>query len=154
MINALSIGAVSTTTAFDEWSAGPFPSGQPLTDSDPELDYDGGSLPTGIEWVVGGDPTDGSDDAALAPRIQAAAEAGFHTVTYQLSNEAAADIGTQAFIEYGVNLSSWTRAIHNGDTVQITTTPGETFATVEVKIMDTLAPDGRFFVRLKATVTP
>jgi Carbohydrate esterase, sialic acid-specific acetylesterase len=146
--------SATTVSAFAGWAAGPFPSGQPLTNPDPELDYDGGSLPTGIEWVVGGDPTNGSDDAALAPTIQAAAEPGFHTITYHLSNEAAADGRTDAFIEYSTNLGPWTKAIHNGDTVRITTTPGPTFATVEVKLKDTLAPDGRLFAHLKATVTP
>jgi hypothetical protein len=140
-------------TPYQQWSAGPFPSGQALTDPDPELDFDGGSLPTGIEWIVGGDPTNGSDDAALAPTIQAAAEPGFHTVTYRLSNQAAADSATDAFIEYSTALGTWTEAVHDGNTVLITTTPGPAFATVEVKLKDTLALDGSLFVRLKATVT-
>jgi hypothetical protein len=141
-------------TPYEQWFAGPFPSGQPLTDPDPELDFDGGSLPTGIEWIVGGDPTNDSDDAALAPAIQAAAEPGFHTITYRLGNEAAGDSGTDAFIEYSTNLTSWTRAIDNGDTIRVTTSPGGTFATVEVKLKDTLAPEGRIYARLKATINP
>jgi hypothetical protein len=141
-------------TPYEQWFAGPFPSGQPLTDPDPELDFDGGSLPTGIEWIVGGDPTNDSDDAALAPAIQAAAEPGFHTITYRLGNEAAGDSGTDAFIEYSTNLTSWTRAIDNGDTIRVTTSPGGTFATVEVKLKDTLAPEGRLYARLKATINP
>ena len=113
-----------------------------------------GSLPTGIEWVVGGDPTNGGGDAALAPTIQASAETGFHTVTYRLSNQAAADSGTDAFIEYPTGLGTWTKAVHNGDTVRVTSTPGLAFATVEVKLKDTLAPNGRLFAHLKATIGP
>jgi VCBS repeat-containing protein len=146
--------SITVNPAYTVWSAGPFPSGQTLTDPDAGRDFDGGSLPTGIEWVVGGDPTNGGDDAALAPSIRPAVEPGFHVVTYRLSNQAAADSRTDAFIDYSTGLGTWTKAIHNGDTIHITTTPGPTFATVEVKLKNTLAPDGRLFVRLKATVTP
>jgi hypothetical protein len=153
VVNALAIGTIpAATRAFTTWTAGAFPSGQVLNDRDPGRDFDGGSLSTGIEWVVGGDPTNGSDDAALAPTIEAAAESGFHIVTYRLSNEAAADGATDAFIEYSTGPGTWIRAIHDGDTVRITTTPGPVFATVSVKLKDTLAPGGRLFVRLKATI--
>jgi hypothetical protein len=39
-------------------------------------------------------------------------------------------------------------------TVLVTTTPGATFAMVNVKLKNTLAPDGHLFVHLKATVSP
>jgi hypothetical protein len=50
---------------YATWAAGPFHG--PLSDPDPALDFDGGGLATGIEWVTGGDPTMAGDDATAAP---------------------------------------------------------------------------------------
>ena len=141
-------------SGFRHWATGPFPSGLPLTDPDPALDFDGGGLPTSIEWVVGGDPTDGGDDHGPEP-VGVATSAPEHVrFHYRLRNEAASDPGTSATLQYSTDLNGWRNAIDDGSDIVVTTTPGAEFATVEVKIKSSLAVAGRLFARLRVVVTP
>jgi hypothetical protein len=140
---------------YTTWVAGPFTS--TLTDPSASLDFDKGGLPTGIEWVVGGDPTLGSDDAGLAPAIDNTTDPdGKFLFTFRRSDAANLDPNTTIAVEYGSALTSWTSATHQGSAAnQITITeasvaPG--FSEVTVALPGGLAPDGKLFVRLKVVV--
>jgi alpha-galactosidase len=140
---------------YTAWTKGPFQG--TLGDTNPGLDFDGGSLPTGIEWVVGGDPTHGGDDAGLAPTIDATTDPGGKFLfTYRRRDAAHLDPNTAIAVEYGSDLNDWTTAIHQGtDAQQITITeaPGDPgFSQVTVALPDSLAVSGKLLVRLKVVV--
>jgi hypothetical protein len=144
------------TSAFTTWAAGPFPSGQSLDDSDPGLDFDGGSLPTGTEWVLGGDPTDGSDDASIAPTIDNTNPDGKLRFIFRRTTAAKNDTNTTIAAQYGNNLSGWTNAVHQGTgPTEITITempdnPGLEIVTVALPA--NLADGGKLFARLNVAI--
>ena len=79
------------------------------------FDFDSGSLPTAIEWVVGGDPTNGADDAGLAPTIDRTTDPnGKLLFTYRHTAAAKNDAKTTVSVEYGSTLGAWTIAVHQG----------------------------------------
>jgi hypothetical protein len=151
-------GAIITVPAdpFDDWIVS-FPD---LTDTDQSLDFDAGGLETGIEWVLGGDPTDASDDAGLAPTLDNTTDPnGKLLFTFRRADNAAADSDTAIAVEYGNNLMDWTAATHEGvaaDEITITTID-DGFATgvdaVTVALPLSEAVDGCLFVRLSVTIT-
>jgi hypothetical protein len=127
-----------------------------LTDGDPNLDFDGGGLETGIEWVVGGDPSDGSDDAGLAPTLDNTTDPDFFIYTYIRTDAANDDIGnTTIKVEYCSDLSNWTTAVAGADIIitESDLDPGVT-DTVEVKIRRTLAVGGKLFARFNVVIVP
>lgn len=138
--------------AYAVWSA-QYPSAVP----DPALDFDHGGLPTGIEWVVGGDPTTGGDDAALAPTIDKTPDPdGKFLFTYRRRDAANQDPNTTIAVEYGSDLTGWATAVHQGTGAdQITTTEapdGPGFSEVTVALPGGLAVSGKLLVRLKVAV--
>ena len=79
-----------------------------MSDPSASHDFDNGGLDTGVEWVVGGDPADGSDDAGNAPGIS---EDGTYLVfTYNRRDDANDDANTTITVEYGSGLDGWTPA--------------------------------------------
>jgi hypothetical protein len=150
MIDLLRING--TPDGYAEWVNGPF-SGT-LTDTEPSLDFDGGSLQTGIEWVVGGDPTDGSDDDGLVPVIDNTSDPDFFTFTYRRADKANTDTNTSIAVEYGNNLNGWTTAVAGADIVITSTNDAAAVGIdlVKVKIRHTLAQGGKLFVRLYVEV--
>ncbi len=142
---------VETDASYISWAGG-FAG---LADTDPALDFDAGGLETGLEWVLGGDPTDGSDDAGIAPTFDNTSDPEFFIFTYRRADEAAADANTTIAVEYGSDLVGWTEAVAGAD---IVITPADDGAgagidLVEVKIRRTLAMGGKLFVRLNVEVT-
>jgi methionine-rich copper-binding protein CopC len=138
--------------AYAVWSAQ-----YPTADPEPALDFDGGGLPTGIEWVVGGDPTDSSDDAGLAPTLDTTSDPdGKFLFTYRRSAAAAADPHTTIAVEYGSDLDGWTSAVHQGSAanqITITEAPGAPgFSQVTVALPANLAASGKLFARLMVEV--
>ncbi|HKK19297.1 MAG TPA: hypothetical protein VJ952_11505, partial [Opitutales bacterium] len=81
----------------------------------------------------------------------------FFTFTYRISDAASADANSTVFVEYGSNLSGWTDAVDNDDTIEITTADGigddEGFDIVTVRIDRSLAVDEKLFARLSVSVT-
>ena len=139
--------------AYAVWSA-QHPSAN-LTD--PSTDNDKGGLPTGIEWVVGGNPTLSGDDAGLAPTLAATTDPnGKFLFTYRRSDAAKLDPNTTIAVEYGEVLTRWTPATHQGtgaNQITITEVPGVPgFANVTVALPQSLAVSGKLFVRLKAAL--
>jgi hypothetical protein len=138
--------------AYQVWSAQ-----YPSADPDPALDFDRGGLPTGIEWVVGGDPTQGSDDAGLAPTLDTASDPdGKFLFTYRRRDAANIDPSTAIAMEYGSNLNGWTAATHQGtgaEEITITEAPEDPgFSLVTVALPTSLAASGELFARLKVEV--
>ena len=138
-------------TPFQNWADG-FAG---LTDAEPTLDFDAGGLATGLEWVLGGDPTDSGDDADIAPTFDNTSNPDFFIFTYRRADDAAADANTAIKVEYSSDLAGWTEAVAG---VDILITPDDNGAgvgidLVEVKIRRTLAVNGKLFARLNVVVT-
>lgn len=145
---AIQVGGGSV---YDGWSAG-FPG---LTDSTTTLDFDGGGLETGIEYVVGGNPTDASDDLSLAPTSSYTGSA--LEFDFRRSDLAEGDSNTLIIVEYGDDLSGWTTAVHGTAGVTITVTDddyGTGIDRVVVSLPNSLAPDGKLFARLNVSSAP
>ena len=130
-----------------------------LTDTNASHDFDGGGLTTGIEWVVGGDPTDPSDDAAKAPTFDNTSDSTYFIFTYRRSDAANTDPNTAIKVEYGSDLSTWNPATNNGTTIIVTETNnaypavnGVGIDKVEVKISRSLATGNKLFARLNVVV--
>ena len=127
--------------AADEIAAG---------DADLDVDFDGGSLNNGIEFVVGGNPTDGLDDAVLAPTFVEVA--GGFLFTFRRTDASTPD---NPGVEYDADLvGEFTPAIDGTDGVTITVTDDGFEAGVDqvaVFLPDSLAVDGRLFARLVLT---
>ena len=141
-----------TPNAYEFWSA-LYPSANP----DPSADFDGGGLPTGIEWVVGGNPTQGGDDAGLTPTINNTADPdGKFLFTYRRSDAANLDPNTTIAVEYGGALTGWSAAVHQGtgaNQITITEAPDDPgFSLVTVALPGDLTVSNKLFVRLKVMV--
>jgi hypothetical protein len=139
--------------AYAVWSAQ-----HPTADlTNPSADTDKGGLPVGIEWVVGGNPTLGSDDAGLAPTLDTTTNPdGKSLFTFRRTTSAAGDPGTTIKVEYGSTLAGWTAATHQGtgpNQITITEVPdGPGIDLVTVALPASLAGSGNLFVRLNVVV--
>ena len=136
------------TDPYDIW-AGTFPG---LTNPSADFDFDNGGLPTGIEWVTGGNPSDGGDDASVTPTFSNTHPSNF-LFTFRRRDAAAGDAGTTIVVEYGDNLTAWTPAQNgvDGVTIDDSTDLGGGFHQVTVSIPRSLVPGGKLFAHLKVT---
>jgi hypothetical protein len=146
-------GDLVLTPPFETWAA-TFPT---LTKPSSNIDFDGGGLVTGIEWVVGGDPTNPADDAGNTPTFDNSDPDDFKFV-FKRRDEAAADSNTIISVQYGTDLSTWRNTIDHGVIDSVTTDDsvdlGGGFHEVTVSIPKTLAPDGKLFARLGVSGLP
>jgi hypothetical protein len=133
---------------YGDW-ADDFPG---LTNSAAALDFDGGGLATGIEWVAGGNPSIGTDDAGLAPTIDMSNPDGKLRFSFRRTTAAKNDTNTTIAAQYGSDLAGWTNAVHQGtgaNQITITeTTSGPGLEIVTVALPPGLAANGKLFVRL------
>jgi hypothetical protein len=141
-------------TSYEKWADGPFAG--TLDDLDSMRDFDNDGLTTGIEYVVGGDPT-ASDSAGVTPVLDNTSDPDYFIYTYRLSDVAAGDTTATILVQYGSDLDEWSNAVHDGDTVVIDApvpsgTPGVSL--VKVKLKRTLAEDGKLFARLAVSGLP
>ena len=136
------------------WTAGPWSAN--LANPAAETDFDGGGLATGLEWVLGGDPTAAWDDAGLAPTIDRSHPDGKLRFVFRRTTAAKNDANTTITAQFGSALGGWTNAVHQGtgpEQITITEAPGGSgYELVTVALPASLAADGRLFVRLKVTV--
>ena len=137
---------------YDDWADTFLPA---LSNPDPDLDFENDGLPSGIEWVVGGDPT-ANDAASVAPTFDNTSDPASFLFTFRRRDEANADPATTIAVEYGPDLTHWTPAADglDGVTIDDTTDLGGGFHQVTVAIPRAQAVAGRLFVRLKVTITP
>lgn len=147
-VSHLLVPGTGPTDPYAIWS-GNFPS---LTNPSADLDFDNGGLPTGIEWVTGGDPTVGGDDSSVTPTIDKTNPTHF-LFTFRRRDAAAGDAGTTILVEYGDNLSTWTPAQNgvDGVTIDDSTDLGGGFHQVTVSIPRSLVPGGTLFAQLKVS---
>jgi hypothetical protein len=126
-----------------------------LGDPGVNVDFDGGGLATGIEWVTGGDPAVGSDDPSVTPSFNNTSDPGNFLFTFRRRDAAASDTGTVIVVEYGSNLTGWRNnvdhGVADGVTVDASTDLGGGFHQVTVSIPRSLASGGKLFARLKVT---
>lgn len=138
---------------YADWTAG-FAG---LTNSYSNIDFDGGGLATGIEWVVGGDPTDPGDDAGNAPTLDNSDPDNFKFV-FKRRDDAAADSNTTIVVEYGSDLMGWrntaAHGVIDGVTIDDSVVLGGGFHQVTVSIPKSLAVDGKLFARLGVSGLP
>jgi hypothetical protein len=147
--------ATEPSNTYATWTTGPFQG--TLGNTNTALDFDGGGLQTGIEWVVGGDPTKSSDDAGLAPTLDITSDPAYFIFTYRRTDAAHSDSNTTIAAQYGINLGGWITASHDGDNIIITES-NDSYATgvdkVEVKIKKSLATNDQLFARLNVGLPP
>ena len=155
---SIALSSISVTesdnigSSYDAWAAG-FPS---LTNSTPDLDFDSDGLTTGIEWVVGGNPTM-NDVANLAPTPDDSDPNAFQVV-FRRSDLANEDPNTTIFIEYSPDLSpdNWVAAQNGVDGISISSDDdffGAGIDRVTVSIPRALALNSKLFARLAAEVS-
>lgn len=145
-------------TPFDEWADGSFPA--ILTDRNPTNDADGGGMATALEWVLMGNPTDGSDDLSISPEFDMASDPdGKLLFRFRRNDLAHADENTSIRVQYGSDLAGWTDAVHQGvELGDITITEandayGAGVDMVTVAFPRSLAAQSTLFVRLLVKVT-
>ncbi|MGB6222296.1 beta strand repeat-containing protein [Haloferula sp.] len=137
------------SSAYDTWASG-FPG---LTDNNSSLDFENDGLETGIEYVVGGDPTAndaGTDD--LAP-TSTYTGSGLEFV-FRRTDLANDDPATTIIVQYGSDLVGWFTAVDGEDGVTIEV-PGEFEPGVDqvvVTLPSSLVGDGKMFARLSVTI--
>jgi hypothetical protein len=148
---SLVVGDLVLPAPFQTWT-GSFPT---LTNPSGNIDFDGGGLDTGIEWVVGGDPTNSGDDAGNTPTLDNSDPNNFKFV-FKRRDEAATDTNTEIVVEYGTDLSTWRNTSAHGVIDGVTTDDsvdlGGGFHQVTVTIPKTLAVGGKLFARLGAYI--
>ena len=142
---------VTDAEPYDLWSDG-FAG---LSDTNAATDFDSGGLSTGLEWVLAGDPTDGSDDNGIRPIFDASGASAV-TFTFRRADAAEADSNTAIAVEYGSDMAFGSTAQHGVDGVTFGVNDdgaGSGIDIVTVTIPKSLAVGGKIFVRLKVTVT-
>jgi autotransporter-associated beta strand protein len=147
-------GLLEVTTGPAEgyagWASGFLPA---FTNTAADLDFENDGLASGIEWVVGGDPTL-NDAASVAPAFDNTTDPDDFLFTFRRRDDAAADPNTTIVVEYGSDLAGWTPALDGvgGVSINDTTDLGGGFHQVTVAIPRALALGGKIFARLRVTV--
>ena len=137
---------------YNTW-ASTFPG---LTNTAFDFDFDGDGIHTGLEWVLGGNPTV-SDAASIAPVATGDATAGI-TLTFH-REEDSIGVATLA-VEYGTTLAAWPGSVLigagssgpdvNGVTVNVNAVSDPDNVTVTIPASNGFG--GKLFARLKATM--
>lgn len=148
----LILTVAATGNPYTTW-ASTFPG---LTDSSFDVDFDGDGIATGLEWVLGGNPTL-NDAASIAPVVTGSAANGI-TLAFKREEDS---IGVATVtVEYGTTLGAWPGSViigaassgpdANGMTVNVNAVPDPDAVTVTIPA--TNAASGKLFARLKATM--
>ena len=133
---------------YDAWT-----SGEPFflagSDALPGADPDQDGIPNAIEFIIGGDPTDGSSDRAKLPSGVVVGS----NFEFTFRRTAASNVNPKPFVEYGSDLVGWTAAQDGTSGVAVVTStdyyaPG--IDRVVTKIPLSLASSQRLFVRLNS----
>ena len=147
------LNVIPPPSGYASWASGFLPA---FTNTAADFDFENDGLASGIEWVVGGDPTL-NDAASVTPTFNNTTDPNNFLFTYRRRDTAATDPNTTIVVEYGSNLTGWTTAQNgvNGVSIDATTDLGGGFRQVTVAIPRVLAASGKLFARLRvAVVTP
>ncbi|PXA05501.1 hypothetical protein DDZ13_01120 [Coraliomargarita sinensis] len=150
VINITSLGG---GTDYATW-AGDFVG---FTDTTEDLDFDNGGLESAVEYVLGGDPTDATDDAGKAPNSTVDATNLIFTF---VRDQASIHPNTAVTVDVGTDLSTWPDAYSVGaDTAESDEgvsvskdDPEVGFDTVTVTVPK--SPDTKKFAKLSVAITP
>ena len=127
------------------------------------VDFDNDGLATGLEWVVGGDPTLASDSVSKKPVFDNTTDSNYFIYSYRRADIANTDPKTSIIVQYGSDLTGWTDAVdatvnvNNNGNIEITETNdgyGAGVDKVDVKIKRTLGVGSKLFSRLKVNINP
>ncbi len=145
---ALVVGDIPT--AYGTWTMG-FPS---LTDISSNIDFDNDGLNTGIEYVLGGDPTL-NDAASIAPTsVYNGSDLVF---TFRRTDLANTDPATTISVAYSTDLQTWTTAQDTVAGVSIVAADdfyGTGIDRVVATLPSSLASGGKLFARLTVSGLP
>ena len=125
-----------------------------LSDPTVSLDFDDGGLASGIEYVLGGDPTDGSDDAGLAPTVS---DDGTNLTFTFTRDQDSIVAGTAVTIEVGTDLATWPDSYAVPDVATVgppVTVTDNLDGTDTITLTVPKSPDTKKFARLKVVITP
>lgn len=143
----------SSGTDYGTWGGG-FTG---FNDTTEDLDFDAGGLDSRVEYLLGGDPTDASDDAGKAPTV---IEDGTNLTFTFIRDQASIHAGTTVTIEVGTDLAAWpdlytvaADTAESSEGVAVTEdSPEPGFDTVTLTVpMD---PDTKKFARLDVAIAP
>lgn len=140
----------SSGSPYDTWATGFSGLSNPAAD----VDFENDGLPSGIEWVVGGNPTV-ADGPSVAPVLDTSDPSNL-VFTFRRTDAADGDFNTAIAVEYGSDLSGWTKAVNgeNGVTIAVADDfHGAGIDKVTVSIPKSLAIDEKLFARLQVEVT-
>jgi hypothetical protein len=138
----LVLAFVGNGSPYERWSGG--------APAEEDSNHDG--VPNAIAWALGA-ATPQADATGLLPAFDPGGDPDYVTFAFERGDSAREDPGTILAVEYGNDLSGWTAAVHDGDNVIITETPGGPTDSVEVKLRrSTLGAGGRIFIRLRVSV--
>jgi autotransporter-associated beta strand protein len=141
------IALVAGGDAYGSWE-----SANGIGGAGPDVDSDKDGIPNGIEFVIGGDPSEpGSASNALLPTVTV--DATYLNFVFRRT-DASADY--DPFVEYGSNLSGWTEAAAGVDGVVVNKDDdffGGSVDRITVRIPRALAAPGtRLFARLRVDI--
>jgi fibronectin-binding autotransporter adhesin len=150
--NDLILTVATAGNPYDTWAT-TFPG---LTDSSFNVDFEGDGIDTGLEWILGGNPTV-NDAAIIRPVVTGSATSGI-TLAFNREEDS---IGVATLkVEYGATLDIWPgNAIidatssgpdANGVSVNVNDVPNPDAVTVTIPASN--AAGGKLFARLKATM--
>ena len=118
-LNVTAVSILPAPTSYASWANGSFANGT-LASKDMAFDADGDGLATGVEWVLGGDPSLASDAVDKKPDCDNTTDPDYFIFRYRRTDLAKADPKTSITVEYGDNLSGWKTAVHDGTNIIIT----------------------------------
>jgi Listeria-Bacteroides repeat domain (List_Bact_rpt) len=149
IIKTSSLASPPTTDVFVAWLGG--------AGSGFNGDSNGDGVSNGLAWALGAaGPSTAS--LGLRPTVVDDKISGYMIFNYRRSDSANDDLNTIFKVEFGTNLSDWTEAINDGDSVIITSYDND-YASgvdrVEVKLKKAIYEDkGKLFSRLKVERSP
>ena len=141
----------SGLSPYQQWAQGApyYLSGD---DADFNADADQDSVPNGIEFIVGGNPTVANDANALLPQVSVTGAPGSRIATISFRTTAASDYLNPA-LQYSVNLIDWDIATVGPNVLSYVlddiSIPGVNLYTLQVN-----ANDSKGFFRLFGEATP
>ena len=144
------------TTAYDQWALSKGLTGLPGSNTDPafDADPDKDGVKNGLEWVLGGNPTQ-NDAPSKLPVVTVAGGSLNQTFT----REETSISETALVIQYGTNLVNWPKSVTVGATsagpdvngAAVTINTAATPDGVTVTIPGSNAVGGKLFARMQVT---
>lgn len=152
--NNLVLTVAGSTATYENWASTIHGLSGGNADFDFDFDHDG--IDNGLEWILGGNPTNGASSVSPQPASDVS-----NNLVLAFTREEDSIAKTSLMLEYGNSLNGWTSFIidadggtgPNGVSVVINQVAEPDACTVTIPAA-IAAPGGRIFARLKAIKTP